>query len=126
MEQEKKKASMAYHDFWEMIERSWTWERLTIAERRTLKGRIWESQNAFRGSYDSRMNQLQFCYNFFLYGLGYKGLGWRAPEEWSVEYEDGEEVGTYASYDEALYQAQQMWANDHVKGFVRKVDYPKF
>ena len=75
----------AYYDFCKMIEKSWTFERLTEDER----GRCWDALHfpvklgLLKGCYKVRWGILQSVYTAFLNGIGYNGFNWREPE--SVE-----------------------------------------
>ena len=74
---EKKKENAVY-DFVKMIEKSWTYARLTETEKSCLHEAF--SNKDFKGSYYARMEQLNTAYYFFIMALGYKWSGWRETE----------------------------------------------
>lgn len=67
----------AKNEFMEMIEKSWTWARLTSAE----KLRFCQVMDGAKisGSFDQRWRQLQSIYDAFLIALDYNPIGWREP-----------------------------------------------
>lgn len=71
-----------YGDFLEMIQKSWTWARMTDDERETFADRLyWYAQREAAGNYDARWKAYNVCYNFYLLGLGCgagAGCDWRA------------------------------------------------
>ena len=78
-----KNKELAYNDFVNMIECSWTFGRMTDAER----SRCFDSLHAvpslglLRGNYDARFDILHAVYRAFLMGLGYDGPAWREAGE---------------------------------------------
>lgn len=74
----------AARDFIEMIEKSWTWERLTSKERADVLNQIsfetLSKEGAAKGSWKQRWAVYQAIYSAFLMGCGYKPSGWREPE----------------------------------------------
>lgn len=76
------KTSSAYYDFMNMVENSWTFDRMTDDER----GKCFDalhfanSQGAVKGTYNARWMILQAIYNAFLQGLGYTGGNWRETD----------------------------------------------
>ena len=81
------KTSSAYYDFCNMIEKSWTFEKLTEAER----GRCWDALHdtaraALKGTYKQRFEILHSVYNAFLLGLGYSGWEWRAAKDDEIPF----------------------------------------
>lgn len=68
----------AVSDFVKMIEKSWTYARLTESEKACLHEVIYNGK--FKGNYIARWEQLYTAYHFFLAALGYKPSGWREPE----------------------------------------------
>lgn len=76
----------ATREFMEMIEKSWTWDRLTEKERKAFSAtidNIEHDRNAsFRGTFDQRWFQLNNVYSAFLNALGYleDPIGWREPK----------------------------------------------
>lgn len=73
------KKSDALDNFITMIEKSWTYEKMTKEE----KERLYETFNhnitadALKGNYDIRWKILQAIYYSFLKGLGYNNFNWR-------------------------------------------------
>lgn len=70
-------------DFINMIEKSWTYDRLTEKEKENLQA-VFESvqiTNALKGTYKQRWEILQVAYTSFLYALNYTATGWREQEE---------------------------------------------
>ena len=72
----------ARRDYMEMIEKSWTWARLTSKERERFVGVVntAESCGAIFGSYNQRWEILCALYHSFLEGCNYDLLHWREPE----------------------------------------------
>lgn len=68
----------AIKDFLSMIERSWTYNRMTDSEKAVLRRWIDEWKSNFTGTYKQRWNTLNMIYSFYLAGLGYTGgVSWR-------------------------------------------------
>lgn len=68
----------AINDFLSVIERSWTYNRMTDSEKTVLRRLIDEWKNNFTGTYKQRWNTLNMIYSFYLAGLGYTGsCSWR-------------------------------------------------
>lgn len=76
----KNDAAMNYY---EMIKKSWTYERLTAKEKSHLAIAFSDAdcQNEISGSYDQRWKQCNAIYRAFLLALGYDPITWRKPEE---------------------------------------------
>lgn len=78
----------AIKDYMEMIEQSWTWERLTEDEQ----NRFFETINstcatdAIKGDYKQRWGILNAMYRAYIMALDYKPIGWREPEEESATF----------------------------------------
>ena len=72
----------AYTDFLTMIERSWTYGRMTDEEkRRCMEAFSWAlEQGAIKGADKTRWMIMQAIYNAFLQGIGYDPFHWREPE----------------------------------------------
>ena len=73
------KKEKALDDFIDMIEQSWTYDRLTKEEKERLNG-IFNSarvNNSLIGTYKQRWNTLQAVYYAFLMALDYNPLDWR-------------------------------------------------
>ena len=65
--------------FQNVIKKSWTWEKLTEEEQDRFI-----SMNVFdriKGDDQTRVEWLNTIYHTFLYGLGYKPIGWRETQE---------------------------------------------
>ena len=78
----KKDKDNAVLDFYDMIQKSWTYARLTENERKRLAKAFSDvdCQRMVSGSYTQRWMQCQAIYRAFLLALDYKPLGWREPE----------------------------------------------
>ena len=73
----------AITNWYDMITKSWTWDRLTQDER-TRFNHVVENANdngVIKGNHQTRWNLLNMLYHSFLMGLGYKPIGWRETEE---------------------------------------------
>ena len=72
----------AYCEFVEMIQKSWTWHRLTESERVSCMDAFYfaENQNILKGNFNQRWMILQAIYNAFLCGIGYTPFNWREKE----------------------------------------------
>lgn len=69
-------------DFVEMIEKSWTFDKMTEQEKADCMELLLRSnQTAVKGSYKTRWNILLAVYHGFLAGLGY----FRNPATWREE-----------------------------------------
>ena len=82
MNREKEKA---LENFIEMIEKSWTYARLTKEERERL-GQVFHStqtRESLNGTYLQRWEILQAIYSAFIMALDYKPIGWREEKELS-------------------------------------------
>lgn len=78
MDTTKNKES-AYTDFIQMIEASWTYGRLTDAERGRLENTL--KYPRLFGSYNQRWETLQALYHAFIMALGYdNNFKWRDPD----------------------------------------------
>lgn len=69
----------AKNDFIEMIQNSWTYNRLTENEKENLKD-VFNSiraDNILKGTYKQRWEILNGIYFSFLQALNYKPVGWR-------------------------------------------------
>ena len=76
---DKKDKENAYYNFIEMIEKSWTFEKLTKEEQNRLV-QVFDdvrTKEALKGSYNQRWETLQAVYMAFLTGVGYDGFNWR-------------------------------------------------
>ena len=72
----------AERDFFDVIKRSWTYDRMTEDEKIRFS-RVLNSapvRDAVTGSYDHRRKVLQAVYESFLLAIGYNGFNWREPE----------------------------------------------
>lgn len=70
-------------DYMEMIEKSWTWARLTEDERKRFVNVVDNSEHlgAIFGTYRQRWEILCALYHSFLKGCNYDPLHWRESEE---------------------------------------------
>lgn len=65
----------------DMIRKSWTWERLTDAERRACTEALQDTARAaLRGTMQARWEILHAVYAAFLAGTGYNSENWRDPD----------------------------------------------
>ena len=76
----------ALSDTMEEIIRSWTWEKLTEAERMRFQNLVNNGKSsafrlALKGSYNDRWIYVMSVYEAFLAGLGYTGGLWREGRE---------------------------------------------
>lgn len=71
-------------DFMNMIENSWTYNRMTETEKEQIKKTFLKSiitQNAIKGTYKQRWAILQAIYEGVLAGCGYTDFNWREKEQ---------------------------------------------
>lgn len=74
------KHSTAVEDYFQkVIKKSWTWERLTEAERQQFIDM--DVFDKIKGNDKTRIEWLNTIYKSFLSALGYKPIGWRETEE---------------------------------------------
>lgn len=78
-----KNKETARAEFLEMIAESWTWERLTDAERARCRSELTECK--LFGAWRQRWEMLQSVYSAFLAGCGYEPQGWRETDEERAE-----------------------------------------
>lgn len=72
------KKEYAVADFITMIYKSWTYERLTDAEKEKLDQAFdFVSRGCIEGTYKARWNTMQAAYTAFLTAIGYNGPAWR-------------------------------------------------
>ena len=78
----------AVFDFLAMISKSWTFARMTEAEKSRCKDLFFSapSENALKGDYKTRWKVCQAIYNSYLYGLGYDGFLWRETDEQNPKF----------------------------------------
>lgn len=78
----KKDKKQAEQDFIRMIEKSWTYGRMTEAERKRWWGdAFWLAARTIGGNYTARYTAYNAVYSAFLDGLGYDGPRWRGEDE---------------------------------------------
>lgn len=74
----------AYNDWFEMIFKSWTWDRLTDDERSVFVEQM-DSWCNYRklliGTYKQRWEILNELYHIYLVGIGYNSFNWRENAE---------------------------------------------
>ena len=77
MEKEK-----ALYDFKVMIEKSWTYEKMTREEKDNWERVLNDVRTitCLKGNYDTRWNILQALYMSYLIGIGYDSFNWRESE----------------------------------------------
>lgn len=79
MEKEKAK-----ENFIKMIEKSWTYDKLTNTEINNLAEIFCNDvrlEKALKGNYNHRWDILQIVYGAFLKGCGYTDFNWREEEK---------------------------------------------
>lgn len=78
-----KEKENALNDFWEMIQKSWTYEKMTDKEKSKLIELLMNerTKKATKGDYKTRYIILNAMYNAFLYGIGYDGFNWRSDSD---------------------------------------------
>ena len=70
-------------DYLEMVKKSWTYERMTKAEKEKLQDlfngeRI---KDTIKGTYNQRWETLNAIYYAFLIGIGYNNADWRSGKD---------------------------------------------
>ena len=77
MEKEK-----ALYDFKVMIEKSWTYEKMTREEKDNWERVLNDIRTitCLKGNYNTRWNILQAIYMSYLIGIGYDSFNWRESE----------------------------------------------
>ena len=77
MEKEK-----ALYDFKVMIEKSWTYEKMTREEKDNWERVLNDVRTitCLKGNYNTRWNILQALYMSYLIGIGYDSFNWRESE----------------------------------------------
>lgn len=80
----EKQKELSLVDFVGMIEKSWTYDKLTKEEREQfyLTFNSERIREALKGTYIQRWNILQAIYYAFLAGIGYDGCTWREELEY--------------------------------------------
>ena len=74
-----KNKKYAQADWTDMIIKSWTWARLTNAEKNKFGDELAKeiTQKVISGTYRQRWEILNALYSMFLEGCGYNGIDWR-------------------------------------------------
>ena len=87
-ERKEKVNADALNDFIEMILNSWTYDRMTKAERENAVEVLRQTQefSALKGTYRARFQTLHAVYNAYLIGIGYNSFNWREPAEASAQF----------------------------------------
>lgn len=69
------------NQWYDMIKKSWTYEKMTKEEKETLNDLIFSNRtkNCLKGTYNQRWNILQAIYYAYLLGLGYTPT-WREEQ----------------------------------------------
>lgn len=69
----------ALNNFINMIQNSWTYERLTKEEKERFFETMQhiETRNILKGTYNQRWENLNAIYYAFLLGVGYSPINWR-------------------------------------------------
>ena len=73
----------AYSDWFDMIFKSWTWDRLTEKERAVFVDQMdsWcNHRGLLIGTYKQRWEILNELYHIYLTGIGYDSFDWRETE----------------------------------------------
>lgn len=81
-----KNKDLAFLEFRKINERSWTYNRLTEAEKKAWSDTLASTAGTIKGTYNSRYQQLLNLYTAFLYALGYNEnpISWREPNPESI------------------------------------------
>lgn len=79
----KKIKENVWYDYSKMVEKSWTFNKMTKEEQETWDKiiRSEQAKREIKGTYIQRWNTLNFVYSAFLAGLGYNGFNWREKEQ---------------------------------------------
>ena len=85
----RKAKENAAADYMQMNKQSWTYCRLTEAEKKRwndlfIQYTDSDSDGSIKGTYESRWKQYNALYSAFLAGAGYGGHTWREPNEESI------------------------------------------
>ena len=85
------KTADAYNDFMRTLEYSWTFQRMSNAEKLDCYEALnWAMLNgAIKGTYCARYIVLQAIYNAYLIGIGYDGPNWREPNNAEIRFNGG-------------------------------------
>ena len=77
-----KQKENAVIDFIKMIEKSWTYDRMTNKERETFVNELLEQDyfGRIKGSYDIRYDVCHALYSVYLAALDYNPTNWRETE----------------------------------------------
>lgn len=72
----------ALDNFVDMIEKSWTYNRLTKEEKERLRDVFYniQTRECLKGTYIQRWEILQAIYHSYLMALDYKPIGWREED----------------------------------------------
>lgn len=73
----------AFCDFMNMIEKSWTYERMEEQEKKRWKEEMnkLSGRGTIKGTYKERWETMQGLYHMYLIGIGYTDHRWRMTEE---------------------------------------------
>ena len=79
----EKQKELSLFDFICLIEKSWTYDKLTKEERKQLylTFNSERTREALKGTYKQRWDILQAIYGAFLAGVGYDDYAWREELE---------------------------------------------
>lgn len=74
---------LALYDFKVMIEKSWTYEKMTSEEKDNWERVLNDIRTitCLKGNYNTRWNILQAIYMSYLIGIGYDSFNWRESGE---------------------------------------------
>ena len=77
-----KNKEFVFTDFLEMIQKSWTYERMTEEEKGAISCIIldYRTTENIKGTYNQRWKTLNVIYSTYLRGIGYNGADWREKE----------------------------------------------
>lgn len=77
-----KQKENALNEFIDMIEHSWTYDRMTDNEREQCLETFHSNRttDALKGTWEARWTILNAVYGAFLDGIGYDGPSWREKE----------------------------------------------
>lgn len=81
-----KNKELAQQEWLDMIKKSWTWKKLTAAEKAKFVALFAHpcSNVVIKGSYEQRWEACEALYHAFLEALGYDPLHWREGEDYPV------------------------------------------
>ena len=76
-----KSKEAAFADATNTVKNSWTFQRLTPAEKAAFEKALNRHRRDINGTYAQRHAAIMAMYSAFLYGVGYTGGNWRTTQE---------------------------------------------